>query len=579
MRSLRYLNKFFFKYKWRLLLGFVFVTVSNILLVSQGLVIRNATDEFAANNFANKQVFVLYAIELLALTLLSGFFMFLKRQFIIVVSRYIEFDLKNEIYRHYQQLDLNFYKRNRTGDLMNRISEDVSRVRMYVGPAIMYIVDTVVTITTVVSFMWVESPRLTLLVLAPLPVLSIIVFKVSSTIGKRSGKVQEALSGITSVAQETFAGIRVAKAYNKEEHFINTFIGQAESYKQKTLALARVDGSFQPFIVFMVGLSLLAIVFFGGRMYASGEITSVGNFPQFVFYVFKLTWPFASFGWVLSLMQRAAASQERINQFLQTKPEIVPASSASFDLNGEIRFNEVCYTYPDTGITALKNVSFTVRPGQTLGIVGRSGSGKTTVAQMLMRFMDAQSGEILVNGHDLRDINLRELRGQTGYVQQDVFLFSDTVRSNIAFAGEFTQAEVNEAAKRAVVYDNIMGLSEKFETVVGERGVTLSGGQKQRIGIARAIIKKPRFFIFDDCLSAVDADTEHQILNNLREITSERTGIIISHRVSSLQHADEIIVLDHGQVTERGTHAQLLAKKGDYYTLYQKQNLQAEKPD
>lgn len=579
MRSLRHLNKFFFKYRWRLLLGFVFVTVSNILLVSQGLVIRNATDEFAANNFVNKQVFLLYATELLALTLLSGFFMFLKRQFIIVVSRYIEFDLKNEIYRHYQGLDLNFYKRNRTGDLMNRISEDVSRVRMYVGPAIMYIVDTVITITTVVSFMWVESPRLTLLVLAPLPVLSVIVFKVSSTIGKRSGKVQEALSGITSVAQETFAGIRVVKAYNKEEHFINTFIRHVESYRQKTLALARVDGSFQPFIVFMVGLSLLAIVFFGGKMYAAGEISSVGNFPQFVFYVFKLTWPFASFGWVLSLMQRAAASQERINQFLETKPEIVPASSGSFDLNGEIRFNNVSYTYPDTGITALKNVSFTVRPGQTLGIVGRSGSGKTTVAQMLMRFMDAQSGEILVNGQDLRDINLRELRGHTGYVQQDVFLFSDTIRNNIAFAGEFTQAEVEEAAKSAVVYDNIMGLNEKFETVVGERGVTLSGGQKQRIAIARAIIKKPRFFIFDDCLSAVDADTEHQILNNLREITSEKTGIIISHRVSSLQHADEIIVLDHGQVSERGTHAQLLAKKGEYYALCQKQNLQAEKPD
>jgi ATP-binding cassette, subfamily B, multidrug efflux pump len=577
MRSLRYLNKFFIRYKWRLLLGFVFVTVSNVLLVSQGLVIRNATDEFAANRFANKNIFLLYAGELLALTLLSGFFMFLKRQFIIVVSRYIEYDLKNEIYRHYQVLDLNFYKRNRTGDLMNRISEDVSRVRMYVGPAIMYIVDTVITITTVVSFMWHESVHLTLLVLAPLPILSVIVFKVSSTIGKRSGKVQEALSGITSVAQETFSGIRVAKAYNKEEHFIKSFISQAETYRLKNLALARIDGSFQPFIVFMVGLSLLAIVFFGGKMYAAGEISSVGNFPQFVFYVFKLTWPFASFGWVLSLMQRAAASQERINQFLETQPEIVANSVQRVDLNGEIRFNNVTYTYPDTGITALKNVSFTVKPGRTLGIVGRSGSGKTTVAQMLMRFMDVQSGEILVNGHDLKDINLRQFRDQTGYVQQDVFLFSDTVRSNIAFSGDFSQAQVEEAAKLSVVYDNIMNLSEKFDTVVGERGVTLSGGQKQRIAIARAIIKKPRFFVFDDCLSAVDADTEHQILNNLKDITAEKTGIIISHRVSSLQHADEIIVLDHGQVIERGSHAQLLARKGEYFSLYQKQNLQTKK--
>lgn len=577
MRSLAYLNKFFVRYKWRLLLGFVFVAISNILLVSQGLVIRNATDEFAANKLVNKHIFLLYAAELLVLTLLSGFFMFLKRQFIIVVSRYIEYDLKNEIYAHYQQLDLNFYKRNRTGDLMNRISEDVSRVRMYVGPAIMYIVDTVITITTVVSFMWHESVQLTLLVLAPLPVLSVIVFKVSSTIGKRSGKVQEALSGITSVAQETFAGIRLAKAYNKEEHFIQSFISQAESYKQKNLALARVDGSFQPFIVFMVGLSLLAIVFFGGKMYAAGQISSVGNFPQFVFYVFKLTWPFASFGWVLSLVQRAAASQERISQFLDTKPEIEAPQNKSFDLSGEIRFNNVSYTYPDTGITALKNVSFTVKPGQTVGLVGRSGSGKTTVAQMLLRFMDAQSGEILINGHDIKDINLRQFRDQTGYVQQDVFLFSDTVRNNIAFAGEFSEADVAEAAKLAAVYDNILQLSEKFDTVVGERGVTLSGGQKQRIAIARAVIKKPRFFIFDDCLSAVDADTEHQILANLKGLTAQKTGIIISHRVSSLQHADEILVLDHGAIVERGTHAQLLSRKGEYYNLYQKQNLQAEK--
>ena len=574
MKSLKYLNKYFVKYKWRLLLGFLFVALSNVLLVSQGLVIKNATNEFAKETLANKGVFIVFALQLLGLTLLSGFFMFLKRQFIIVMSRHIEFDLKNEIYAHYQKLDLNFYKRNSTGDLMNRISEDVGRVRMYVGPAIMYIVDTVITITTVVSFMWHESVELTLLVLAPLPILSVIVFKVSSTINKRSTKAQEALSGVTSVAQETFSGIRVVKAYNKEDYFQGSFLKQAEEYKQRNLALARIDGSFQPFLVFMVGLSLLSIIFFGGRMYAAGQISSVGNFPQFVFYVYKLTWPFASFGWVLSLTQRAAASQTRINQFLNTEPEIVNASNENFDLNGKIEFKNVSYTYPDTGITALKNVSFSVDAGKTIGIIGKSGSGKTTIAQLLMRYMDTDGGEISVNNNPLKKLNIKQLRDKTGYVQQDVFLFSDTVKNNIAFSGNYTDAEIEAAAKNAVVYDNILQLSDKFDTVVGERGVTLSGGQKQRIAIARAIIKKPSFHIFDDCLSAVDADTEHQILNNLKDLTSKKTGLIISHRVSSLQHADEIIMLTKGEIIERGTHAQLIAKRGEYYSLYQKQNLQ-----
>ncbi len=557
-----------------MLLGFVFVALSNVLLVSQGLVIKNATNEFAKETLASKSVFLTFALQLLGLTLLSGFFMFLKRQFIIVMSRHVEFDLKNEIYAHYQKLDLNFYKRNSTGDLMNRISEDVGRVRMYVGPAIMYIVDTVITITTVVSFMWHESVELTLLVLAPLPILSIIVFKVSTTINRRSTRAQEALSGLTSVAQETFSGIRVVKAYNKEDYFQESFLKRAEEYKQRNLALARIDGSFQPFLVFMVGLSLLSIIFFGGKMYAAGQIQSVGNFPQFIFYVYKLTWPFASFGWVLSLTQRAAASQERINQFLKTEPEITNASENIFDLNGKIEFANVSYTYPDTGITALKNISFSVEPGKTIGIIGKSGSGKTTIAQLLMRYMDIDAGEISVNNNELKKLNLKQFRDKTGYVQQDVFLFSDTVKNNIAFSGKYSEQEIETAAKNAVVYDNILQLSEKFETIVGERGVTLSGGQKQRIAIARAIIKKPSFFIFDDCLSAVDADTEHQILNNLKNITSKKTGLIISHRVSSLQHADEIIVLTHGEIIERGTHAQLIAKKGDYYSLYQKQNLQ-----
>jgi ATP-binding cassette subfamily B multidrug efflux pump len=559
------------------LLGCLFILISNVLLVSQGIIIKNATDAFAAKtltqNAEAKNTYIVYALQLLGLTVFSGLFMFLKRQIIIVVSRLIEFDLKNEIYNHYQQLDHNFYKRNSTGDLMNRISEDVGRVRMYVGPAVMYIIDTIVTITTVVIFMWHESPQLTLIVLAPLPILSIMIFKVSDAIGKRSVKAQEALSNITSVAQETFSGIRVVKAYNRLNHFYDSFSTKADEYKQKNLALAKTEAAFQPFIAFMVGLSMLSIIYFGGKMYAAGQITSVGNFPQFVFYVSKLTWPFAMLGWVLSLVQRAAASQKRINEFLKTKPEISNPTEKEFELHDKIEFKNVSYTYPDTGINALKNVSFIINKGKTIGIIGKSGSGKSTIAQLLMRFMDVNSGSILVNENDIKAINLQQLRTKTGYVQQDVFLFSDTIKNNISFSGVYSDDAVKQAAKQAVVYDNIEGFSEKFETVVGERGITLSGGQKQRISIARAIIKNPSIFIFDDCLSAVDSDTEQQILGNFKKVTQQKTGIIISHRVSSIQNADEIIVLGGGAIIERGTHAELLLLKGEYFNLYQKQKL------
>jgi ATP-binding cassette subfamily B multidrug efflux pump len=577
VKSLFYLNKYFHKYRYRLLLGVLFILISNVLLVSQGVIIKNATDAFAAKTLAQnaeaKNTYIVYALQLLGLTLFSGLFMFLKRQSIIVVSRLIEFDLKNEIYNHYQQLDLNFYKRNSTGDLMNRISEDVGRVRMYVGPAVMYIIDTIVTITTVVIFMWHESPQLTLIVLAPLPILSILIFKVSDAIGKRSVKAQEALSNITSVAQETFSGIRVVKAYNRLTHFYDSFFNKANEYKQKNLALAKTEAAFQPFIAFMVGLSMLSIIYFGGKMYAAGQITSVGNFPQFVFYVSKLTWPFAMLGWVLSLVQRAAASQKRINEFLETKPEISNPTEKEFELHDKIEFKNVSYTYPDTGINALKNVSFTINKGKTIGIIGKSGSGKSTIAQLLMRFMDVNSGSILVNENDIKAINLQQLRSKTGYVQQDVFLFSDTIKNNISFSETYSDDAVHQAAKQAVVYDNIESFTEKFETVVGERGITLSGGQKQRISIARAIIKNPSIFIFDDCLSAVDSDTEQQILGNLKKVTQQKTGIIISHRVSSIQNVDEIIVLGSGAIIERGTHTELLLLKGEYFNLYQKQKL------
>ena len=577
VKSLRYLNKFFFKYRYRLLLGVVFIIFSNILLISQGIIIKNATDSFTektiADNILQKNTYLIFALELLGLTLLSGLFMFLKRQSIIVVSRLIEYDLKNEIYQHYQQLDLNFYKRNSTGDLMNRISEDVGRVRMYVGPAVMYIVDTLVTITTVVVFMWHESPRLTLIVLAPLPILSLLIFRVSNAIGKRSSKVQEALSDITSMAQETFSGIRVVKAYNRVSYFYNAFLAKADAYKQKNLLLARTEAAFQPFLAFMVGLSMLSIIFFGGRMYAQGQISSVGNFPQFVFYITKLTWPFASLGWVLSLVQRAAASQKRINEFLQTKPEIKNTGLENFILDNTIVFKNVTYTYPDTGITALKNISFQLEKGKTLGIIGKSGSGKSTLAQLLMRFMDCSSGQIILNNNDIKSIHPSPLRAQCAYVQQDVFLFSDSIKNNIAFSGEYTEEMIFDAAKKAVIYENIQGFKDQFDTIIGERGVTLSGGQKQRIAIARALIKNPGLFIFDDCLSAVDSETEHQILQNLKTVLDNKSGIIISHRVSTIQHADEIILLDKGEIMERGTHSSLLALRGAYFTLYEKQKL------
>ncbi|HKC67266.1 MAG TPA: ABC transporter ATP-binding protein, partial [Bacteroidia bacterium] len=418
-----------------------------------------------------------------------------------------------------------------------------------------------------------ESPKLTLIVLAPLPILSIMIFKVSNAIGKRSVKVQEALSNVTSVSQETFSGIRVVKAYNRLNHFYDSFFYKADEYKTRNLALAKTEAAFQPFIAFMVGLSMLSIIYFGGKMYASGQITSLGNFPQFVFYVSKLTWPFAMLGWVLSLVQRAAASQKRINEFLTTKPEIINPSKKEFDLQDKIEFKNVSYKYPDTGITALKDVSFTIQKGKTLGIIGKSGSGKTTIAQLLMRFMDTNSGSILVNENNIKDLNLHQLRSQTGYVQQDVFLFSDTVKNNIAFSGTYSDDAVHQAAKQAAVYDNIESFADKFETIVGERGITLSGGQKQRISIARAIIKNPSIFIFDDCLSAVDSDTEQQILSNLKKVTQQKTGIIISHRVSSIQNADEIILLSGGTIIERGTHAELLLLKGEYYNLYQIQKL------
>ncbi len=525
-----------------------------------------------------------FGAEIVFLALISGFFMFLMRQFIIVVSRLIEFDLKNEIYSHYQRLDMTFYKKNNTGDLMNRISEDVGKVRMYVGPAIMYLVNTIVTVATVLVFMIKESPELSLIVILPLPVLSFIIFRMSNVINAKSGKVQEQLSFITSRVQETFSGIRLIKAYGREKQVSSAFANDSENYRKASLKLSRTEAMFQPFMVLMVGLSLISIIYFGGTLYMKGEI-SIGSLPQFVFYVYNLTWPFASLGWISSLIQRAAASQERINQFLETEPDIKNENTNPFQFKGKVEFKNVDLVYPETGIKALQKVNFTIEPNETLAIIGNTGSGKSSIANLLLRMMDVSSGEILIDGQAISKINLEAYRSQTGYVPQDVFLFSDSIRNNINFAikeGSSLSSEKQneimlEAAKNACIHDNIMAFADGFETIVGERGITLSGGQKQRVSIARAITSNPSLLIFDDCLNAVDVETEDLILRNLKSVMKQRTTIIISQRVSTVKDASKIIFLKNGCIVEEGTHQELLNLKGNYAEVYSLQAIEHEK--
>ena len=578
MKSLKYLNHYFLKYKYRLLLGFLFVAISNILMMSQGEVIEKATNRFESFIKGEHQEhdFSWLSLIMLALALGSGIFMFLKRQFIIVLSRFIETDLKNDIYEHYQRMDLAFYKRNNTGDLMNRISEDVSKVRMYIGPAVMYIVDTFFTIATGLAYMINKNALLTLVVFIPLPILSIIIFRVSSKINKRSTKVQENLSELTSNAQESFSDIRVIKAYNKENFFLSLFSKQADKYKESALQLARIESLFHPVITFMIGLSLIALVYYGGKLYISGSIAA-GTITASIFIVYKLTWPFASLGWTTSIIQRAAASQERINEFLNAKPAITNTSHELLEKINTVEFKNVSFVYPDTGIEAIKNISFTLSSSETLAIVGPTGSGKSTVATLLTRFYDCTKGEVTVNQRNIKDVNLFELRKRTGYVPQEVFLFSDSINNNIAFGlPENTSSlqKIKQAAKDADVHENIMGFEKNYETIVGERGVMLSGGQKQRLSIARAIIKEPDLLIFDDCLSAVDTETEDTIIENLKRIMRNKPSLIISHRISSIKHANKIIYLKNGEIVEQGTHEELLALGKEYAELYKLQQIE-----
>lgn len=521
------------------------------------------------------QSILVYGVVILVMALLRGVFLFFVRQTIIVMSRLIENDLKNELYAHYQSLPLSFYRRNNTGDLMARISEDVSRVRMYLGPAIMYGVNLVILFLMVIPYMLSVNVKLTLYTLIPLPILAVSIYYVNNIIQRKSDEIQRSLSGITTFVQEAFSGIRVLKSFVREDDSHNKFTTASNTYKNKSLELNFVNSLFFPLVLFLVGLSTIITVYIGGQEVIKGTITT-GNIAEFIIYVNMLTWPVTSLGWTASLVQRAAASQERINEFLRTKNDIVSRQQIRKPIQGDIRFENVDFIYPDTQLHALRHVSFDIRHGETLAIIGNTGSGKSTIANLLPRMYDVSGGRILIDGIDVRDYNLESLRSQIGYVPQDVFLFSDSIRNNIGFGlPSITEEQMVQAAKDADVYENIMRFPERFDTKLGERGITLSGGQKQRVSIARALVREPSILILDDSLSAVDTKTENAILNSLRRIMANRTSIIISHRVSSVKLADRILVLDDGEIVQHGTHEELISEEGLYKLLYERQ-LQAE---
>lgn len=578
MKELQYLNKYFVKYKFHFLLGILITIVAQIFsLFTPKLVSKSfkAIEDFHKNDLSSAMIkteLIHNILWIIGTTLIAGILTFLMRQTLIVMSRHVEFDLKNEVFRHYEVLDQNFYKRNRTGDLMSRISEDVAKVRMYVGPAVMYTINTFIRFTVVIIYMYNVSPLLTLYTLLPLPILSFIIFKLSKEINKRSTIFQEYLSKISSFTQEIFSGIRVVKAYALENQFQKNIEELAQESKTKSMSLAGVQSLFGPLMIALIGVSNLVVIYFGGLMYIEGSIKSIGTIAEFILYVNMLTWPVASIGWVSSLVQEAEASQKRINEFLKIEPEIKNKAVDHTAIKGAIEFNNVSFTYEDTAITALKNISFRVKEGETLAILGKTGSGKSSILSLITRLYDIKEGSITIDGKKIDEINLNDLRSSIGIVPQDAFLFSDTIKNNIKFGKEnATDEEVFDAAKKAVVHNNIVHFKNKYDTILGERGITLSGGQKQRVSIARAIIKNPQILLLDDCLSAVDTETEEQILNNLLEISKGKTTIIVSHRVSSAKNADKIIVIDEGQIVEEGSHNQLINQNGYYADLYLKQ--------
>jgi ATP-binding cassette subfamily B protein len=583
MKSLKYLNKYFIKYKWRLLVGIFITILSKILALQIPIIIRkslNSVEDFINNDIIDKssienQLFW-NLLTIVGVAVLAGLLTFVMRQMIIVTSRLIEFDLKNEIYEQYQKLPVNFYKKNRTGDLMNRISEDVSKVRMYFGPALMYSMNMIFLFVVGFTQMTKIDPTLTMYTLIPFPILSISIFYISKVINQRSTIVQEYLSKLTTYNQEFFSGINVVKSYGIEPMVISGFDKLVDDSKEKNIDLYKVQALFFPLMILLIGISNLTVIYVGGNQYINGEI-QIGVIAEFMLYVNMLTWPVAIVGWVTSMVQQAEASQKRINEFLEEVPEIQNTSTNSFKIEGDIEFKNVYIKYDDTNITALKDISFSVKKGQKVAILGKTGSGKSSIINLISRLYDIDNGSILIDKTPIKEINLIDLRKDIGFVPQDPFLFSDTISNNIKFGNEkATKQEIIDAAKKAVVHQNILNFKDRYNTILGERGVTLSGGQKQRVSIARAIIKNPQILIFDDCLSAVDTETEEKILTNLEGVSRNKTTFIISHRVSSAKNADQIIILDKGEIIQQGSHNQLINEKGYYKELYEQQLLEKE---
>ncbi|WP_338733371.1 ABC transporter ATP-binding protein [Mangrovimonas cancribranchiae] len=579
MKELQHLNKYFLKYKYQLILGVIITAIARVFLLFTPRLVREiftVVENWNNGIITDKSVFKTELLEnillIIGASIIAGIFTFLMRQTIINVSRYVEYDLKNEVYQQYQKLSLNFYKKNRTGDLMNRITEDVSRVRMYAGPAIMYSINTITLFVIALIYMFNQAPKLTLYTILPLPILSVAIYKLSKEIHKRSTVVQEYLSKLSSSTQETFSGISIIKAYGLELQTSTNFNQLSEESRQKQLDLVRIRSFFFPMMILLIGISNLMVIYIGGKQYIDGEIESLGTIAEFIIYVNMLTWPVATVGWVTSIVQQAEASQKRINEFLKKKPEISNTVTAPTPIEGHITFKNVFFTYDDTNIQALKGISFTLNKGKTLAIIGKTGSGKSTILDLIGRLYDIDKGEILIDDTPIKNINLTSLRNAIGYVPQDAFLFSDTIKNNITFGKEDASDEdVITAAKQAQVHKNIVKFNKGYDTVLGERGITLSGGQKQRVSIARAIVKDPKILLFDDSLSAVDTETEEKILHHLNTVSKDKTTIIVSHRVSSVKSADHIIVLDDGKIIQDGNHNSLINKEGYYKELYQKQ--------
>jgi ATP-binding cassette, subfamily B, multidrug efflux pump len=585
MKELRYLNKYFLKYRTKLFWGFLITIIARIFSLFAPRLIGNSlssVEQYLQSGNENttdiKQILLINILIIVGTTLVSGFFTFLMRQTIINVSRYIEFDLKNEVFWHYQRLTQRFYKNNRTGDLMNRISEDVGKVRMYVGPAFMYSINTVTLFIIVISYMISIAPELTLYTLLPLPILSVTIYKLSRIINQKSILVQEMLSKMSSFAQESFSGIAVIKSYNLQKQSILGFSNLASESYDKNMDLVKVQAWFFPLMVLLIGCSNLIVIYVGGNQYINGEI-EIGVLAEFIIYVNMLTWPVAVVGWITSIVQQAEASQKRINVFLKEQPEIESGKGVNISaIQGSLEFKKVSLSYPETGITAIDNISLRIPAGSTLGIIGNIGSGKSTLLDLILRLYDPTSGSITLDGHNLKDFTLTELRSAIGYVPQNAFLFSESIEDNIRFGSpKASIEEIQKMAKNAAVHNNIVKFKEGYKTLLGERGVTLSGGQIQRVSIARTLIKDPQVLLLDDCLSAVDTDTEEEILKNLKSLTKDKTTLIVSHRISSLKHADQIIVFENGKIVQQGRHLDLIEVEGYYKELFEIQQVNNSK--